>query len=222
MQSIEYQINAHITLKLEFLETVIYIDNVIFIACKSLLLNTSVDELKELEYITSIDDLEQRLESPSSIFTKKIAKISPETRFWAHCSNIQAWVESDYDTRLLHSNLAFPLLKKLVTVGDLGALRVFKEEIVKRLESGFPSVIYFLINEGYTDYISREDLIYAILNFSEARALLGLERIIGCKLAIVYDNYDVANSFIVENKFGKCPEIRSNLLKTRGRCFCVF
>lgn len=200
MASKEYQINAYITLKLEFIETVIYVDNKLFIACKSLLLNTTVDGLKDIQFISSIDELEQKLESSTSIFSKREVEISPEVRFWAHCSNIQAWAENNYDSRLLHSNLAFPLLKELVKVGDDVALKVFREEIVKRLESGFPSVVYFLVNEGYTDYISREDFLYAVLNFSEAEALFNLEKIIGCELSPAYDSYDMLNSFIIKDK----------------------
>jgi hypothetical protein len=44
--------------------------------------------------------------------------IPPEIRFWAHCSNLETWGENNYDTRLIHSNLAFPLLKKLTEAGD--------------------------------------------------------------------------------------------------------
>ncbi len=52
--------------------------------------------------------------------------ILPIKEFWGHCSNLQAWAEYGYDTRLLHPNLAFPLLEKLATVGDPIAKKVFK------------------------------------------------------------------------------------------------
>ena len=200
MASKEYQINAYITLKLEFSDTVIYVSNKLFIACKSLLLNTTVDDLKDIQFISSIDELEQKLESSTSIFSKRDVEISPEVRFWAHCSNIQTWAENNYDSRLLHSNLAFPLLKELVKVGDDIALKVFREEIVKRLESGFPSVIYYLVNEGYIAFISREDFLYSLLNHSEARVMFNLEKEIQSKLAPVYDSYDASNSFIIKDK----------------------
>jgi hypothetical protein len=84
-------------------------------------------------------------------------KISPETEFWGHCSNMQVWFENNYDTRLLHRNLAFPLLKKLTEVGDILAKKVFKEEIIKRLSSGHPNTVYFLSTEGYLNYFQEED-----------------------------------------------------------------
>lgn len=75
--------------------------------------------------------------------------ITPEQEFWGHCSNIQTWVEYDYDTRILMSNLSFPLLRELAKLGDLKAKKVYKEEIAQRLESGYPSVVQYLVNQGY-------------------------------------------------------------------------
>ncbi len=34
--------------------------------------------------------------------------------FFAHCSNLEAWINNDYNPHLLHSNLSVPLLKELV------------------------------------------------------------------------------------------------------------
>jgi len=62
------------------------------------------------------------------------------------------WYENAYNTKLLHRNLAFPLLRRLTEVGDSLAKRVFTEEIAKRLESGSPSVVRFLIEEKYFHY----------------------------------------------------------------------
>jgi hypothetical protein len=84
--------------------------------------------------------------------------ISSKSEFWGHCSNIQAWYENNYDTRILHSNLAFPLLKELVNAGDFLAKKIFKEEIAKRLESGYPSVVMYLIAQEYLNYLNQEEL----------------------------------------------------------------
>lgn len=62
MGSEEYQINDYITLKLEFIETLIYVDNEVFIGCKGLFFNTLADRLEDLEFISSIDELEEKLE----------------------------------------------------------------------------------------------------------------------------------------------------------------
>jgi len=79
------------------------------------------------------------------------------------------WSEQNYDTRLLHSNLSFPLLKKLVDVGDPLAKRVFKEEIVKRILTGYPSVLHYLIDSQYFAYFSNEEINTLFLNFDFSR-----------------------------------------------------
>ncbi|GAF88788.1 unnamed protein product, partial [marine sediment metagenome] len=85
-------------------------------------------------------------------------KITPKIEFWAHCSNLQAWTENHYDTRIIHSNLGFPLLKELADAGDPIANRVFKDEIAKRFNSKVESVQKFFLEEGYLNYLSNEEL----------------------------------------------------------------
>ncbi len=55
--------------------------------------------------------------------------------------------KTNYDTRLIHSNLAFPLLKMLAEVGNQKHKELFKEEIALRFESGYPSTMLYLIEE---------------------------------------------------------------------------
>ena len=80
-------------------------------------------------------------------------------QFMAHWSNLQAWFENDYDTRLLHRNIAFPLLKELTTAGDPFAKKVFKEEIAKRYTAGGSNVREYLRVEGYLDYLTEDELL---------------------------------------------------------------
>ena len=150
-----FKVNDHLSLRLENNQTNIYVGGKLFRQCKYLLLNISKDKSTELKKIESIDEaevkLDKRMESDHSI-------ISPETEFLGHCSNLQAWYESNYDTRILHRNLAFPLLKELTEERDFLARKKFKQEIAKRLESGFPSVVLYLIEEGYYKFLSHEEL----------------------------------------------------------------
>ncbi|MFX1275298.1 MAG: hypothetical protein ACFFBP_08955 [Promethearchaeota archaeon] len=150
----EFKINAYITLKLEGINTNIYLDEHLFQQCKYLAFNFPIDEVHEFDDIQSIDEMEENDRSN----TYKELDISPEQEFWGHCSNIHAWVENDYDTRLLHRNLAFPLLKKLTEIGDPVAKRVFKEEIIYRLEEGNDNVVIYLHKEGYLDNFSFEEI----------------------------------------------------------------
>ena len=144
----EFKVNNFITLKLEKGKTNIYINGQYFKQCLFLLLNIPVDKVSSFNDIESIDEastkLSRKMENNHNI-------IKPEVEFMGHCSNIQAWAENDYDTRLLHSNIAFPLLKRLSELRDPIAIKIYKEEIAKRFLSGNYNVITYLHNEGYLD-----------------------------------------------------------------------
>ena len=151
----EFKINPYIKLKLEEGKTNIYVKNRIFQQCMYLLINLRVDQIEDYEEIDSIDEaaeiLDRTMESNHGI-------ISPEEEFMGHCSNLQVWAENGYDTRILHRNLAFPLLKRLTEVGDPLAKKVFKEEIAIRLSSKHPAVITFLTQNRYLKYLNSEEL----------------------------------------------------------------
>ncbi|KKL86420.1 hypothetical protein LCGC14_1944930 [marine sediment metagenome] len=167
----EFKVNSYITLKLEYDETVIFINKEEFKQCSYILINIQKDKLIDFEEINSIDEANELYFKKNSNFIS----ISPETEFWGHCSNLQVWYENNYDTRILHTNLAFPLLKRLVEVGDFKAKKVFKEEICKRLESGSKKVINFLNEEGYLTYLNHKEVLYALLKTEEAEAIIKIE-----------------------------------------------
>ena len=154
----EFQINEYLTLKLENERINIYVLNELFLNCKYLLLiNPHLNENQGL--IDSIDEASELLshETEAHVSPRDLG-ITIEQEFWGHCSNIQAWVENDYDTRILHRNLAFPLLKKLADMGDPLAKKIFKDEIGKRFLSGHLSTITYLLEENYLDYLNREEI----------------------------------------------------------------
>jgi hypothetical protein len=131
----EFIINEFLSLKLENGITMIYVAEEPFHQCKFLLLEIPIRDITSLDDIKSIDEAAQELSrslEPSDEFSR-VDLIPPDTEFWGHCSNLQAWYENVYNTRLLHSNLAFPLLKKLTEAGDLLARKVFKDEILLNL-----------------------------------------------------------------------------------------
>jgi len=151
---LEHKINDFITLRLEDGITNIYINGKLFHHCKYLILEVPLNKIKITRDIDSIDEAQEKLNHSEQIYWEHKSMIPPETEFWGHCSNIQAWVENDYDTRILHSNLAFPLLRELTEAGDPIAKKVFKKEIKKRIESSYPNVIEFLIIGGFIDFIN--------------------------------------------------------------------
>ena len=154
----EFKINEYLELRLESSKTNIYIRGRLFNRCKYLLLNMSSDNFKGYDDIESMDEAAEKLDQSMEGRGSSKYYLSPETEFWGHCSNLQAWYESTYDTRILHRNLAFPLLKALAEAGDKLAKTVFKEQLALRLESGYPSVVLFLVNQGYLSYLTEEEL----------------------------------------------------------------
>jgi hypothetical protein len=142
---LEFRVNDLISIKLENGQTNIYLDDVIFHQCKFLLLEIPVDKISSFDGI-SIDEAVEGLDKSMEHVP---INIPAEVKFWAHCSNLQVWAENDYNTMLLHSNLSFPLLKKLCKLEDPIAKKRFKEEVAKRLASGYVPVVRYLLVEGY-------------------------------------------------------------------------
>ena len=153
----EYRINDYLVLRLENKVTNIYVNGKQFTHCKFLLLNIPSDKVKDFDDIESIDEAADRLNHGLEYHNKFRIKIPPKTEFWAHCSNLQVWVECNYDTRLLHSNLAFPLLKAITDAGDPIAKKAFKFEIKLRFESFDPSTQQYFIENGYLNYFNKDE-----------------------------------------------------------------
>ena len=154
----EFKVNEYITLKLEQEKTKLYIKGEEFLQCKYLLLINphnkenhvainSIDEASEL----LISDLERKV-------TLEQIGLTPSDEFWGHSSNLQAWAEHDYDTRLLHSNLSFHLLKRLMELGDLKASRMYKNELAQRYVSGSEGVRREIYSLGYLQSLTYEEL----------------------------------------------------------------
>ena len=125
----EFKVNEHITLKLENGKTNIHVAGKLFRQCKYLLLEIPINEVDSFDEIQSIDEAAEKLDHTMENELRPESLIPPEVEFWGHCSNLQAWYEQKYDSRLLHSNLAFPLIRKLTDVGDPLAKQIFKEEL---------------------------------------------------------------------------------------------
>jgi len=145
------KIPPHIELKLEDNQTNIYIGGVYVKTCMGMKIIIPIKNVSEYDYINSIDELSEH--ANKSNLDNGSFRITPKEEFRGHCSNIQAWVENNYDTCILHSNIAFPLLKRLTHIGDPLARNVFKEEIAERFSSGERIVILFLLEGNYLGYL---------------------------------------------------------------------
>ncbi|MFX1531332.1 MAG: hypothetical protein ACFFBC_09475 [Promethearchaeota archaeon] len=153
----KFRINKYLKLKLEHGHTNIYVGGKLFKQCKFLLLDIPITSTSDYNEIESIDEAAEKLDHSMERGQPRKYYISPDIEFWGHCSNLQVWYENNYDSRILHSSLAFPLLKALVNVGDPLAKKVFKEEIALRLSSGYPSVVKHIINQGYLNNFTKEE-----------------------------------------------------------------
>lgn len=123
--------------------------------CKTLIIGIPRGNIFKCDSFDSIDKIALHLKT---LEHQTMYYISPREEFVGHCSNIQAWCENDYNTNILHSSLAFPLLKKLAEVGDSKARITLKEEAVKRLETGCSSVMLSLIKGGYLNLFTEEEI----------------------------------------------------------------
>lgn len=191
----EFKVNEFLTVKLEEpfdpratrYTTVIYVGGRYFRQCKFLLLNIPIENVSSFDEIDSIDEAAEKLDKSQEPVEGYEPIIPPEVEFWGHCSNLQVWYENDYDTRLLHSNLAFSLLKRLTEEGDPLAKRMFKEEIAKRLARGYMPVIEYLQQEEYIAYLTHEEMLSALLKPEELNAILELESYENRKFKISLD-----------------------------------
>lgn len=158
---IKFQINKYIELRLEDGRSNIYVDNQYFRQSKYVLLRKTLFEIESegILNVDSIDELAEKLDHSLKQKLPEVIYIPAETQFWVHCSNMQAWAEHDYDSKMLHSNLSFPLLKRLTEVGDLTARRVFKDEIAVRFASKHKPVSLFLIKGRYLNFFNDEELL---------------------------------------------------------------
>ncbi len=202
---LEFTVNKYITLKLEDEKVNIYVKGDLFRQCKFLLLNIPIKKISSFDEIDSVDEVSGDLGKDMEGNEAQKFQIPPEVEFWAHSSNLHMWAEQNYDTRLLHSKLAFPLLKRLTEVEDPIAIRVLKEEIAKRLKSGYAPVIEFLKNERYIDFLSREEFLNSVLGYDEqgqkeVEFLLRLEEVMGHEFDLEKECYAEYNNFVVKNE----------------------
>ncbi len=141
-----FRISDVLELKLKNNKTNIYVNGKLFNQCKNIIFNILKEDVQVYDSIDSIDEAAGVALEIEELYGKESREnfILPLDEFWGHCSNLKAWVENDYDTRLLHSNLAFPLLRKLGEFDEKAKNR-FSEELVKRWNSGYEPVQEYII-----------------------------------------------------------------------------
>ena len=190
----EFKVNSLITLRLIDGKTVLFVNNREFKQCKFLLLNIPRN-ISIIEDLDSIDEIAEKLDNRLEYENEIV--LDPEEEFLGHCSNLQAWVENGYDTTLLHRNLAFSLLHTLSKEGDLLAKQKFKEEIVRRFKYGNYTVQAFLFEEGYLNYLSKDEILNGVLTPEDA---LFMERVMKNKSYSLIPWFDLRRDLDNHNK----------------------
>ncbi|MFW9879212.1 MAG: DNRLRE domain-containing protein, partial [Candidatus Thorarchaeota archaeon] len=109
-----YKINELVDLRLIGNRTYLFVNNKRLMICTFLLINIPKDKIQDYDDIKSIDKAAEILDKSLETTPPFFYKITPEEEFRAHCSNIQAFFENGLNTDILHTNIAFPLLKELV------------------------------------------------------------------------------------------------------------
>lgn len=132
----EFTVNEYISLRLMFSKTLIYVCNELFLTCQKIAINIAPIEFREYANFNDIDDIIDFYNSHAHSAAKKEVSITPEEEFWGHCSNLQAWVENDYNTCVLSKNISFPLLKELSNRRISRFTQILKKELIERIRMG--------------------------------------------------------------------------------------
>ncbi len=170
----EFVINELLTVKLEnemssfsnnfFKHVNIYIKKVKISTIDLVFFNRPQEFPKDIDKIQSINDMENYFGHFRGTY-----QVSQEEIYWVVCSNLQVWVENNYNPNLLHYKLFFRLVKELSDVGDLKAREIFQNEIIKTLEKGSKIIITFLAGMGYFYFLPIEytEKILEVLGFKQ-------------------------------------------------------
>ena len=222
--SIKFELNEFLTVRFENDKTVIYVRGESFSICKYLLMNVPLREVNDYDSIDQASEFYgKQLEKE---ITPKEVGLSPEEEFKGHCSNLQVWVENNYDTCLLHRNLAFPLLKKLSSVGDPVAKEVLGREIVERFKSKSIAVQIFLIQEGFLSsleddcvedlfqYVVDKQVFYSLVGYYKRSQKL-LSEIKALNSLVQTDSINYINNMALANRYLKNNDTKNAILVLR-------
>ncbi len=221
---VKFKLNDFLTLRFEHNKTVIYVKNEPFKICKYLLTNVPLTEVNDFESIDQASEFYgKQLEYE---ITPKEVGLTPEEEFRGHCSNLQVWAENNYDTLLCHINLAFPLLKKLTSVGDPVAKEALVQEIVVRFKSKSTAVQVFLIEGGFLSFLEDDyvdDLFQCIVDKKVLHSLAGYygrsqnlrSEIKALNSLVQMDSKNYTNNMVLANRYIRNNDTKNAILAFR-------
>ena len=218
----EFRVNKYISLKLIDGRTIIFVGDKEFKQCKYLLLEIPIEQLTSVSEIRSIDAAAEKLNRSlrHQLFQDNAGIIPPRIEFWGHCSNLQVWSESGYSTNLLHRSIAFPLLRRLVEVGDPLARRIFKSEVARRFSMGHFTVNRYLIAEDYLKYLNGEEMKSLIHDLFSKKDIPSLVMLFRSDYFNVFDRTELSsiikehNDELLDVKDGELKLLASELFQS--------
>ena len=102
-------------------------------------------------------------------------KIIPEEELLAHASNLQAWVENDYNIDVIDSRIAFPILKELDRIGDKKARNAIVFHVEQRwIEGNNKSrhALYLYVPEHVTRFLMQKMRAFTIKSLTNREAFI--------------------------------------------------
>ena len=167
----EFKINEFIELRLIYSKTLIFICGDPFLTCQKVTLDIKSSSFEMYGNFKTIDDIIDHYKL--NTLADSNIHISPLEEFWVHCSNMQAWAESNYSSRILTKNLSFPILKELADRGVRQFESLLRLEIIERLKLGGLRTLRFFIedDENYLSYLNENEIFDSLIVIEESNLM---------------------------------------------------
>ncbi|MFX0023610.1 MAG: rhomboid family intramembrane serine protease [Candidatus Hermodarchaeota archaeon] len=143
--SSKIELNDYITIGLEYNKILIYIQGERFQELEYSFLNKIINASK-----IQLEEVKNQVNTAENLYKMEVEN----ENFINFLIILKLWIQNNYDTDILVYDFSFPLLKKLVEVGDPLAKKVFINEILKNLWGADPLVVRYLIDEKYDSYVA--------------------------------------------------------------------
>ena len=161
-----YELNENIVLKLILDKTLIFVCGDLFITCQKTIIALAPTEFKDYDDFYEIDDIidyYREEETKNKEWKEQGVSISPEEEFWVHCSNMQAWVDSGYNSRVLSKSVSFPILIELSKREYSQFTAFLKEDLVQRIQSGSYNAIEYFMQEDFYRFFTQDEFFELLL-----------------------------------------------------------
>ncbi len=200
--------NEFISLKLENGETNIYVNGKRTYMCKYLLISIPYYEVDQFDHYATMDEI---IKASGGETGAKATKLDPIEEFHGHCSNIQAWVENGYDTKILDTRLSIPIIKRILVhlsecYSNLPEHKAFYKAEFRRF--------FFDVVESLDDYLkSRLENEYTFGHFEF------LYKILFRTKDIFFEKSEIAGSYVLKKVYQRFQARKNREIMIRKRSY---